>query len=177
MLLHCGAICWGGVQEGTMSLAQLLDCFHLLLLLPTIKLGPSGATSQVDGFVYILGPYGSLQQILLWGWEFLPPPHPPQVFAARGFEAFFSHSGTLGCIVCFTPQLYPLVYPHANVGMSCLLATALLALVLQLLPYHKSSPPWLPVSTTLTSLDDCFFFNSLVVVQFDFLAALVVFCF
>ena len=36
-------------------------------------------------------------------------------------------------------------------------------LVSQLLPCHKSSPPWLPISTPPTGLDECFFFNSLVV--------------
>ena len=35
--------------------------FQSLPLLPTIKLYPSGADSQVHGCVYILGPYGSGQ--------------------------------------------------------------------------------------------------------------------
>ena len=34
---------------------------------------------------------------------------------------------------------------------------------LQPLPCHESSPPWLPISTPPASLDECFFFNSLVV--------------
>ena len=38
-----------------MPLAQLSEGFQSLLLLPTSKLGPSGADSQVGGFVYILG--------------------------------------------------------------------------------------------------------------------------
>ena len=44
-----------------MPLAQLLASFQSLPLLPTSKLGPSGADSQVGGFVYILGPGGSFQ--------------------------------------------------------------------------------------------------------------------
>ena len=48
-----------------MLLAQLLASIQLLLLLPTSKLGPSGADSQVAGFEYVLGPCGSLQQTLL----------------------------------------------------------------------------------------------------------------
>ena len=60
MVLRCGAVFWGGVQEGTMPLAQLLAGFQLLSLLFTSKLGPSGADSQVSGFVYILGPCVSL---------------------------------------------------------------------------------------------------------------------
>ena len=39
----------------------LLAGFQSLPLLPTNKLGPSGADSRVGGFVYILGPCGSLQ--------------------------------------------------------------------------------------------------------------------
>ena len=33
--------------------------------------------------------------------------------------------------------------------------------VLQLLSCRKSSPPWLPIFAPPTSLDECFFFNSL----------------
>ena len=63
--LPCGAMSGGGVQEGTMQLAQLSVGFQSLPLLPTSKLGPSGADSQVGGFMYILGYCGSLQQTLL----------------------------------------------------------------------------------------------------------------
>ena len=48
-----------------MMLAQLLADFQSLLLLPTGKLGPSGADSQIGGFVYVLGPWGSLQCAVL----------------------------------------------------------------------------------------------------------------
>ena len=56
-----GAICGGGVRKGMMLLAWLLPCFQLLPSLPTSELGPSGADSQVGGFLYVLGPCGSLQ--------------------------------------------------------------------------------------------------------------------
>ena len=46
-------------------LAPLSAGFQSLLLIPTIKFGPSGAASQVGGFVYVLGPCGSLQRLLL----------------------------------------------------------------------------------------------------------------
>ena len=39
--------------------------FQSLPPLPTSKLGPTGADSQVGGLVYILGPCGSLQRTLL----------------------------------------------------------------------------------------------------------------
>ena len=44
-----------------MLLAQLSAGFQSLPLLPTNKLGPSGADSWVGGFVYTLGPGGSFQ--------------------------------------------------------------------------------------------------------------------
>ena len=61
MSLCCGDVRGGGVREGTMPLASLSAGFQSLPLLPTIKLGPSGADSRVGGLVYVLGPCGSLQ--------------------------------------------------------------------------------------------------------------------
>ena len=49
MLLCCGAVCGGGVREGTELLAQLWAGFQSLPPLPTSKLGPSGADSVVGG--------------------------------------------------------------------------------------------------------------------------------
>ena len=60
-LLRCGAVCGGGVQEGTMALTQLSEGFQSLPWLPTSKLDPSGADSWVGGFVYVAGLCGSLQ--------------------------------------------------------------------------------------------------------------------
>ena len=145
-----GCCRWGRGQEGAMALAPLSARFQLLPLLPTIKLGPSGADSQVGEFVYILRPSLSLQWNLLWGWEFLLlPPQPPQVFSIRVFEALFP----LDCEVCLAPQLFLLVYLHTDVGPPSLPVTALLQFLSTQLPV--SAPP--------TSLDECFFFNSLVV--------------
>ena len=48
-----------------MPLAQLSADFQSLLPLSTIKLGPSGADSQVGGLVYILGSLGPLQWTLM----------------------------------------------------------------------------------------------------------------
>ena len=40
--------------------------------------------------MHALGPCGSLQQTLLWGWEFLLlPPQPPPVFSIRGLRLYF----------------------------------------------------------------------------------------
>ena len=47
-----------GSEKEKMLLSELLAGFQSLPLIPTSKLGPSGADSQVGGFVYVLGPYG-----------------------------------------------------------------------------------------------------------------------
>ena len=162
---------WGKGPRGNNAACSALSGFQSLPLLPTSKLGPSGADSWVGGFVYLLRPCGSLQWALLGVWEFVQLPQPPQVFSVRGFEALCPYAGTLGCEVYLAPQLFLLVYPHTNMGPSTPPASAspgqpgaaLPAPVLQPLPCHKSSLLWLPVSTHPTGLDECFFFNSLVV--------------
>ena len=73
-----------------MVLAPLSAGFQSLPLLPTSKLGLSGADSRVGGFVYVVEPCGSLQRPLLWGWEFLLQlPQPPQVFSIIGLRLYF----------------------------------------------------------------------------------------
>ena len=125
--LSCDAVYGGGVWEGKMVVAQLLAGFQSFSPLPTSKLGPSGADSWVGEFVYVLEPCGCgyLQWTLLWGWGFLLPPQPPQVFSVRGFEALFPRAGTLGCTVCLAPRLFLPVYLHTNVGLPALSATTL----------------------------------------------------
>ena len=72
------------------------------------------------------------------------------MFSVRGSEALFPHAGILGCVVCLTPQLFLPVYLHVAVG----LPAATLPQVL----FAR-----LPITTPPTDLDECFFFNSLVV--------------
>ena len=129
---------WGRVWEGTVRFAQHSASFQSLLLLPTSKLGPSSADSLVGELVYILGPCCSLQWTLLWDWEFLPLPQPPQIFSVRGFEALFPCAGTLGCKVCLAPQLFLPVYLHSA--------------LLGVLSAWLSSPPLLLVWTSVSSL-------------------------
>ena len=50
---------WGRGREGAMAPAPLSAGFQSFPLLPTIKLGPSGADSLVGGLVHTLGPCGS----------------------------------------------------------------------------------------------------------------------
>ena len=103
---------------------------------------------------------------------------PTGVFNQK-FEAFFPRSGALGCVVCFAPLPFLLVYLCTNVGLQGLPATTLWGLTLaawpapfhnppsrwvrQLLPCRESSPPRLPVSAPPTGLDECSFFISLIV--------------
>ena len=68
-------------------------------------------------------------------------------FFSQRFEALFPYIGTLGFTVCLTPQFLLPVYLHTNVGPPTLPAAAL--------PDPIPAPP--------TDLDECFFFNSLVV--------------
>ena len=78
-------------------------------------------------------------------------PQLPQVFSVRGFEALYSpnwNPGLLGLSRSPVP-----VYLHPNVGPPILPAP----------PCCKSSLPQQPISAPPTSLDECFFFNSLVV--------------
>ena len=101
---------------------------------------------------------------------------PTDVFSQK-FEALFPHAGTLGCSVCLASQLFIQVYLHANVGPPSLQSAALLGPLATTLPASPSLarprppaaslpgvlPAQLPVSAPPTGLDECFFFNSLVV--------------
>ena len=101
--------------------------------------------------------------------EFLLLPRPPQVFSVRDFEALFPSAGTLGCMVCLAPQLFLLVYPHANVGLPSLPATALpqilSTLATRLHPSYWSG--WMFLLYLLGCRTS---------IQFDFLAVLVFKC-
>ena len=144
-----------------MVLASLSASFQSLPPLPTIKLGLSGAASQVGGFVYFLGPCGSLQWTLLWGWEvLLLLPLPPQVFSRSDLRLYFHTlelwvlwSVTWCTSCCLTGQL--------QLCPPCSQYAALLSSPAAALPWVLSAR--LPVSAPPTSLDECFFFISLVV--------------
>ena len=102
MSLHCDAVCGEGVREGTRALALLSANFQSPPPLPTSKWA-----ILVLIPMYLLGPCGSFQQTLLWGWEFLLPPQPPQIFTVRGFEALFPRAGALGLHSLFHPPFVP----------------------------------------------------------------------
>ena len=156
--------------------------FQSLPPLPTVKLGPSGAGSRVGGLVHALGPCGSLQRPLLWGWEsLLLPPQPPRAFSIRGLWLYFpglepwvKQSASLPA-VC-------LVYLCVNVGPRGLLVVRLPA---PFVPHCQSrsrqgntSPlcPGCPSPPLLLVWMNVYFFISLVsdFLSLDFLSVLVV---
>ena len=59
-------------------------------------------------------------------WSFSYHLNTHSFFSVRGFEALFPHAGTLGHVVCLTPQLFLLVYPQAIMGPLTLPAATLL---------------------------------------------------
>ena len=172
VLWHCT---WGKGQEGAMALAQLSAGFQSLPLLPTIKLGLSGADSWMGGLVHALGPYGSLQGTLLFSWEVvLLPPQLPWVFSIRGLRLYipvlepwvewsallprcssqFIYTRLWGLRVCqpppcgvrqLQPGLPPSIICHLSGSASCRLAAS---------PLRPGclSPPLLPVWMNFSSL-------------------------
>ena len=132
-----------------------------------IKLGPSGADSWVGGCVHSrtlwVSPVNSPVRL---GVSPAATSTPTGVFN-QWFEALFCCAGTLGCAVCLIPQLFLPVYLCVNVGSRGLLAAAW-PFPFHNLPLagsmsHHLAVPQLPISASPTSLDECFFFISLVV--------------
>ena len=101
-----------------MALAPLSAGFRSLPPLPTIKLGPSSADSQVGGWTCAhsrplwVSPTTSPVRL---GVSPAAAPTPTGVFNQR-FEALFPHTGALGCMVCFTSAPFLPVYLCVNVG-------------------------------------------------------------
>ena len=92
-----------------MVLAPLSSGFQSLPPLPTMKLGPFGADSQVGGLVQAVGPWGSLQGTLLWGRAFLLLlPQPPTGVFNQRFEALFPQRWSPGlCGLFHSPAITP----------------------------------------------------------------------
>ena len=142
-----------------MALAPLSAGFQLLPLLPTSKLDPFGADFQVGGFVYVS--VGLSNELPCEAGSFSHHVNPHSFCQSEVLRLYF-------------PMLEPWVAPSFSLP-SCgfqfihiqmwdlLLCQLPLCLALQPLSCHESSPPLLPVSARPTSLDECFFFNSLVV--------------
>ena len=90
-------------------------------------------------------------------WEtgsFFPCYNPHRFLQPEVLRLYFPSAGTLSCMVCLAPQLFFPVFIHTWMW-DCP--------VRQPLPGCVTSSPQLPVSAPPTGLDECFFFNSLVV--------------
>ena len=145
--MHYGAVLVGGIREGTIQLALLAACFQSLPPLPTSKLA----------FLVLIprwmGLYGSLQQTLLWGWEFLTlPPQSPRCFQSKvwGFISLHWNPGLCGLshsrvvshgFICTRMWDHPL-FSH-RLAMSLLCPAACLLL-----------PVWMNVSSLTPLLSD-----------------------
>ena len=138
-----------------MLLAWLLSSFQTLSPLPTSKLGPIGADSQVGEWVCVcsrtswVSPMNSLVR--------------PGVSPTSANPTGFYSQRFLGCS-----------FPHWNPGLHSLSCSPVVpsglsthkyvtTLIHQLQPCSMSSLPQQPASPPPTDLNECFFFNSLVV--------------
>ena len=100
-----------------MAPTPLSTGFQSYTLLPTIKLGPSGAGSRVGGLVQTPGPRGSLQRTTPQGWEsLLLPPQPPRAFPIRGLRIYFPELVPWVVWSALLPTVCP-VYLCVNVGL------------------------------------------------------------
>ena len=95
----------GEGPRGSNGSRSTLHRSQSLPLLPTIKLGPSGAGSRVGGFVHTLGPpwFSPTTSPVRLGVSPTAAPTPTGIFNQR-FEALFPRAGALGCVVCFAPR-------------------------------------------------------------------------
>ena len=141
-----------------MQLAYLSASIQSLPLLPTSKLGPSGADSGgsfcVPSRTLWVSPTNS--PVEAGSFSCCLNPH-----RFLQLEVSFSCPGTLGCADCFPPQLFLLVYLHTNVGLPTLPAAISPCPPAIALPQVLSA--WLPASAPPTGLDECFFFNFFVI--------------
>ena len=110
MFLGCGAVCGGGVREGTIPLAQLWACFQSLPMLPTSKLGPSGSDSRVGSRTLWVSPMNSPVELGV-----SPTAATPIHFYSQKFRGFIS--------LCWNPGLRGLscspVVPPALSAREC----------------------------------------------------------
>ena len=81
---------WGKDPRGNCAACSAFCLFSVTSPATHKQIRPFWCWFLGGGFVYVLGPCGSLQQTLLWGWEFLPLlPQPPWVFSIRGLRLYF----------------------------------------------------------------------------------------
>ena len=140
---------------------------------------PQSNWAPGGGLVHTLGPCGSLQQILLQGWEFLLlPPQPPWVFSIRGWRLYFPAlepwvAGSASLPHCSSWFIYTQMWgprghqpPPCGVCQlqpACPIPQSVTSLGLPATTLLRVLATRLLISTPPTGLDECFFFISLVV--------------
>ena len=141
---HSGVVALyvGKSQRGNSGTSLALGWLHLLPPLPRSNLGPSWAGSQGCGFVW----RGLSNELSCEAGNFSCLLNPHSFFQSEVLRLYFPELEPWVAWSVSLPGYYPLFI--------CLLC--------QLPLCRKSSPSWLPVSTSPTSLNECFF-NSLVV--------------
>ena len=152
----CGdAVRGKGVWEGTAPLAGLSAGFQSLSLTPTSKLGPSGADSQVGGFLYVLGPCGSLQGTLLWGWAFSPAASTPTgFFSQRLWGSISLHWNPGSRDLSHSPVVTPGLPAH-KCGTALSTSRSLTVSPLQPgCPFPPLLPVWINISSWTPWLSD-----------------------
>ena len=140
-----------------MWLAWLLTGFQPLPQLPTSKLGPSVADSQVGGFVTFSDPVG-LSNELSCEVGYFSSCSPHRFLPSEILRLYF---------LMLEPWIvWSVSLPSCSSQLcACKCETTRCCLThpgLQLPPFHVSSLPQLPISILPTGLDECFFFKSLV---------------
>ena len=164
MLLHCGAVCGGRLQEGTCCLLRSQWAFSHFLCYPQANWALPVLIPGWLGSVYILGPVGVSKELSYETGSFSHHHNPHNCIQSEVLRLYFPtlelwlHS--LSHLQLFTNVGSPAL-PAATIPSPP--ATVLPTPVLQLWPCCESSPLWLPVSAPPTCLDKCFFFNYLVV--------------
>ena len=165
--LDCGAVCGAGVREGTMLLAWVSPSFQSFPSLPTSRLYPFRCCF-LDGCACV-------SSRVPWA---LPVDSPvrlgvsPATATPSGFycQRFWDSS-----FLCWNSGVYhlsrsPVVSPGLSTqeyGVSQSTNHCLALPVYQPPPCCTSSMPRLPISTPPTSLEECFFFNSLHTIWFS----------
>ena len=144
-----------------MLLTQLLASFQSLPQLPTNKSVPSGGESHVCGLVYVLGPQGLSNELSCEAGSFSCCHNSHRCIDPEVLRLYFP---TLEPWVARSVSLPSCSswFIHNECGNNHSISHHLTRLILQPQPCCASFPPWLPISTLSTRLDECFFFNSLV---------------
>ncbi|KAF6090782.1 hypothetical protein HJG60_012171 [Phyllostomus discolor] len=167
---------WGSGPRGDNCTCSVLCQISVTSLTNHKQIGPFWCSFLGGwGLVYVLGPLVSPTNSPVRLKVSPAASSTPTGVFSQWFEALFLHTGTLGCVVCPTPQ-FCLVYLRMNVGPPGPPAAALQAASCFTMHHltgptsHNLARPNLPaaalpqvLSTPLTSLYECFFSNYLVV--------------